>query len=139
MRWQLLLVFALGLLVAADDPKDAVKKELKSIEGTWRVTGFELNGNRIDVNGWNIVVKGDKYKLTYGDHTEEGTFKIDAAKKPKTVEVTAAGSDTPRKGIYQLDGDTAKACFATAGDERPKEFATKPDSGHYLWELARDK
>src|SRR5438874_12465369 len=130
LRFLGILVF---VFVAADDPKDAVKKELKQIEGTWKVTSFELNGNSIGTSGWTIVLKGDKYTLTFGDNTEEGTFKIDPAKKPKTVEATSSAGSA-RKGIYVLEGNKAKACFATAGQDAPKAFETSADSGHYLWE-----
>ena len=44
-----------------------------------------------------------------------------------------------RKGIYVLEGNKAKACFATAGEERPKAFETAADSGLYLWELDKEK
>ena len=72
----------------------------------------------------------------------ERTFKIDPSKKPKTVDATATAGDSAgkaRQGIYVLEGKTAKACFATAGEERPKAFETKADSGHYLWELEKEK
>lgn len=143
MRPRICLVFLLGLVMAADDAKDAVKKEMKQLEGSWKVTGFEHNGNRLNVSEWSLVVKGDKYTLTYGNSTEEGTFKIDPSKKPKTVELvpsTGESQGKARRGIYELEGKNAKLCVAVAGkEERPTAFETKPDSDFYLWEFEREK
>ena len=42
--------------------------------------------------------------------------------------------------IYELDGDTMKICANTPGDkERPKEFTSKPGSGHINIVLKREK
>ena len=35
-------------------------------------------------------------------------------------------------GIYQIDDDTRKLCFAPSGKDRPTEFSSKPGSGHFL-------
>src|SRR5436305_459325 len=109
---RLCCVLVLGLLVAADDAKDeAAKKERKKLEGSWKVTGFEHNGNRLNVNEWTLVLKGDKYTLTYGNQTEEGSFKIDPSKKPKTVELMPTSGESQgktRRGIYELEGNSAK-------------------------------
>ena len=35
-------------------------------------------------------------------------------------------------GIYELDGDTLKVCYAIDGGKRPAEFKAKPGSKHVL-------
>ena len=42
-------------------------------------------------------------------------------------------------GIYEINGDTIKYCWAEPGKERPKEFATKTDSNQTLMVLKRVK
>ena len=39
-------------------------------------------------------------------------------------------------GIYELESDSYKICFASAGKPRPSEFASNPGSGYILqvWE-----
>jgi uncharacterized protein (TIGR03067 family) len=141
------LVLTLGLLIAADDPpKEAVDKEVKKLEGTWHTAAFEHNGKTIpeeNVKEWTLDIKGDKYTMTIGNNSEEGTFKIDPAKKPATVDVTPTEGPSKgktRKGIYQREGDEAKVCFAAIGtDERPTDFASPEGSKNYLWTFKRDK
>jgi uncharacterized protein (TIGR03067 family) len=63
------------------------------------------------------------------------TFKLNAAKKPKEIDLIAAKGVT--KGIYALDGDNLKITLATGDGGRPTEFATKPGDGHYHAVLKR--
>ncbi len=39
------MVWLVGMLVAADAPKDDAKKELQALQGEWRVARFEYDGN----------------------------------------------------------------------------------------------
>src|SRR5205823_4754039 len=73
-----------------------------------------------------INFEGEKWTLDYGSGEIEGTLKIDAAKKPKTIDLSMNGED--RLGIYEIDGDTLKICYNDPGEERPKEFKSKEDT-----------
>ena len=42
-------------------------------------------------------------------------------------------------GIYELDGDTVKFCFAAPGKERPTDFTAKASSGRTASVWKRDK
>lgn len=147
MRWHVLLALAAGLLLAADKAADdAAKKESKSLQGTWRTTSFRHNGNTIpeeNTKTWTLVIKDDRYVLTIGDNTEEGTFKIDPTKKPKTVDVmpeTGGSKGKKRLGIYEVKDDEATLCVAAAGKEdRPTELVSDAGSENYLWTFKREK
>ena len=45
----------------------------------------------------------------------------------------------PILGIYTIENDRLKLCFAAPGKERPKEFASKEESGCVLTEWEREK
>src|SRR5262249_58340403 len=61
---------------------------------------------------------------------EEGTFKINATKTPKEIDliVPEGGKQKIVAAIYQLDGDTLKMASSTLrgmqGDRRPTSFAS---------------
>lgn len=147
MRCQVCLVLAFSLLVAADEPnKEAVDKELKKLEGTWQTVAFEHNGKTIpeeNVKSWTLEIKGDKYTMTIGNNSEEGTFKVDPSKKPATVDVKPSegpNKGKTRKGIYRLGEDEAKVCFSAIGEEeRPTDFASPEGSKNYLWTFKHEK
>jgi uncharacterized protein (TIGR03067 family) len=147
MNIRAVVLVAVILLGAADDPKGKdVNKEMKKLEGTWAAKLFEHDEKPIQedqVKDWKVVITGDKYTLTIGNFTEEGTWRIDASKKPSWVDVAPTegpGKGQKRLGIYEVKGDIAKVCFVEIGkEERPKEFATKAGESQYLWEFKREK
>ncbi len=58
--------------------------------------------------------------------TITGTFKIDPTAKPKTMDSTATNGDNAGKtmlGIYELDGDTLKICWAPPGKDRGRPIS----------------
>jgi uncharacterized protein (TIGR03067 family) len=57
---------------------------------------------------------------------------LDPSKKPKTIDYQMTDGFTKGKtqlGIYELEGDTFKACFSKPGDARPADFTSKPGDG----------
>src|SRR5206468_7845297 len=70
--------------------------------------------------------------------SKEGTIKLDATKKPKQMDATST-EEKVMLGIYKLDGDRYKVCFAPTGKPRPSEFASKPGSGNLLQVWKRKK
>src|SRR5215212_9230936 len=89
-----------------------------------------------------ITFDGDKFTVKGGDAVlQAGTQTLDPAKKPKAVDAMVTegeGKGTTMLGIYELDGDTLKACFDTAGKKRPTEFKTAAGSGHMLLVMKRE-
>jgi uncharacterized protein (TIGR03067 family) len=137
----LLLVGIASLLVAADDAKD----ELKKLEGTWSMVSGEQDGKKLDadiVKGAKLVIKGDDHDVKVGKDTFKGTHKIDPSKKPKTIDAMDTEGKFKGKtshGIYDLESDTFKVCFAEPGKDRPKEFSTTKGTGHIMHVWKREK
>jgi uncharacterized protein (TIGR03067 family) len=123
----------------------AVEDELRRFEGNWKITSLQIDGKAMPAEGFEgakLVLKGDSYAFTDQGGTGHGTFTVDPASKPKTIEISF--SDGPEagkmiRGIYELEGDTYKLCFALQGKDRPTEFTSKPGSGHILEVLTRVK
>jgi uncharacterized protein (TIGR03067 family) len=140
----LLLLASFGLVFAADDKEEAVKKELAKLKGTWIVVSAEREGEAIDrLNDDKLIIEDGKITVKGKDNDHGVTFKLDPTTKPKTIDATP--TDGPEKdlvaeGIYELDGDQLKLCFCRPGlNSRPTEFATKAGSNHILIVSKREK
>jgi len=142
------LFTAIVALGAADDAKDeAIKKDRKQIEGTWRVVSLEVRGEKFkeeDAKALTVVNGADgSWSLRdQGEERSKGTSTFDPTKNPKTIDFTTTIGDDKGKlcfGIYELGEKTRKLCIAPAGMERPTEFSSKPGSGHILVTLEREK
>jgi uncharacterized protein (TIGR03067 family) len=137
---------AVATLATARADDEAAKKELKALQGTWKVVAAEQDGDPLDrIVGGTLVIKANNFAIKTAGGTElKGDLILDPAKKPKHVNL--AHQDGPLKdktwqGIYELKGDTLKLCYAEADSEkeRPTEFKTLKKSRLLLVELKREK
>jgi uncharacterized protein (TIGR03067 family) len=139
-RW--LMVVVAGMLLAADEPDDAVKKEQKKLEGTWMPLSQESKGEREEKDKLKkhaLVFERDKLTIKDEAKSREHTFKIDPAKTPKTIDINDKTGDAVGLGIYKLDGDTLTMAIAKPNSERPTEFTTKKDSSYVVIVLKHEK
>jgi uncharacterized protein (TIGR03067 family) len=140
MHWQLLTVV---LVVAAPAPPEKEKKDEEKIQGTWVVTSVEDGGRaEADKVGVKFVFEGDAVTIKDPRRDEKAKIKLDPAKKPKAIDITAAEGGGPAKmvqGIYEFNGDELKICFTKGAGGRPTEFVSKPDSNVTLIVLKREK
>jgi uncharacterized protein (TIGR03067 family) len=152
MRSSLFGWFLIGILLttvaAADDAKDnAIKKDRQRIEGTWRVTGLTINGNKSkQEDARKLTVVNDdtgKWRLRSGDmEVSKGTSSFDPTKQPKRIDFTpTTGGATGDLflGIYQLGKNKRKLCFAPTGKQRPTEFSSTAENHHILVTFERVK
>jgi len=146
-RYLCLFGVAALVLVAADD-SDEAKKDIERFQGAWVFESVEIEGQPAPAGALKeskLTIDGKKFTMKEGDEISHGTFTIDASKKPKTIDGTF--TDGPEKGktilgIYELEGDTYKACFNVAGKdrkERPTKFESKKGSGFVVEVLKRVK
>jgi uncharacterized protein (TIGR03067 family) len=142
----LMLVLGAGLLLAAADQKeDAAKKDRDKLQGTWKVTSAERDGqpDPVSKDAVTTFTADGKLSVKFADgKTGQGTYKLDPTQKPPAMEYTLDyGPDKgkPLLGIYALEGNGLKICRSDAGKPRPKVFMTKPDSGRMLFVLRREK
>ena len=143
---RVLLVLAAGLRIAGiatGDDQGAAKKELERLQGEWTLVSATRDGKDMPaerVKGYKNTVKGDRFTISSeGKTAEEGTLKLNPDKKPKEVEFNLAEGEKTALGIYELNGDTYKLCYAPPGKGRPKEFSAKEGTGHTLSVWQRKK
>jgi uncharacterized protein (TIGR03067 family) len=141
LRITIALVSLAGVGVAQD-----AKKEMALLEGEWAMESGEIDGqsmpDEMRKTAKRVVKDGETTVTIGGQLFMKAKFTIDPAKKPKTIDYTMTGGPTEGKtqlGIYELDGDTVKFCFAAPGKDRPTDFTTKAGSGRTLsvWKRAK--
>jgi uncharacterized protein (TIGR03067 family) len=118
--------------------------DLDGMQGTWNLVSAMEDGNGLSeekVKQTTIVVKGNTFRfpgLAEDATARAGTFKLDATKKPKEMDSTSAEKEV-MLGIYELEPDSYKVCFAPAGKPRPSDFSSAPGSGQILQVWERQK
>jgi uncharacterized protein (TIGR03067 family) len=144
----MLVGVAAGLLIAMAAVADEGKGDQDKLQGAWKAEKAEQNGKgQSDADEHTLTFAGDTFTITRKDQVIlKGTFTVDAAKKPKQIDLAVkesrGGKDDGKtaKGIYELDGDTLKWCTAGPGtDDRPGEFATAEGNDRLFVTLKRQK
>ncbi len=140
MKWQILLVLAAAVLIAADAPKkdDTSKKGQDKLDGTWTLTDVDMGTtggkkpSAEDLKSTTLTFQGDKLTLTNRGKAQPATYKVDAGKKPAEIDISPTeGPEKGKtmKGIYSLSGDTLKVAFSRDESARPTELTGKSESG----------
>jgi uncharacterized protein (TIGR03067 family) len=133
-------------VAAVADEQDAVKKDMARLEGEWTMVWGEASGVRMPeetAKTGKRLTKDGVTTISFGGQLFfKAKFTIDPAKKPKTIDYTMTEGTTKGKthlGIYELDGDTVKFCFAAPGADRPTDFTAKEGSQRTSSVWKRDK
>ncbi len=136
------ITLAISLVRAAED--EALKKDLAQLQGEWTMVSGSADGQPMPDQmrkEMKRVCKGDEITVTMGDRVFlKAKITIDPSKTPKTIDYDMTeGLSKGKKqlGIYELNGDTFKACFSSPGGERPKEI--KAGEGLTFSEWKRQK
>jgi uncharacterized protein (TIGR03067 family) len=134
------------VLAAAAAAQQAVKKETAELEGEWSMVSGEADGVPMPqamVKTGKRVAKDGETTITFGGRLYfKARFTIDPTKMPKVIDYAMTEGPTRGKtqlGIYELDGDTVKFCFAAPGADRPADFTAKAGSQRTLSVWKRDK
>jgi uncharacterized protein (TIGR03067 family) len=128
---RLILLTVASLIVSfargADD--EAVKKDLAQLQGEWTMVSGSANGESMSEEmrkEMKRLCKGDEITVMMGEQVFlKAKLTLDPSKKPKTIDYEMTEGFTKGKkqlGIYEINGDTFKACFSSPGSERPTEL-----------------
>lgn len=104
-------------------PADSTAPERAKLVGTWTATDGEFQGGRMAPEAlkdlkWTFT--SDKVSFSMLGQSMQATYTLQPTSSPKTFDFK--GPETAIQGIYELNGDTLKVCYAAT--ERPKSFAT---------------
>ncbi len=137
-------LFSVGLLPAFGGDGDASAKDLEKMQGDWAVISYLVDGVKLeDDNAQSLfrTIKGNQYTVFLFDKPlGGGTFKMDATKKPKTIDsFPDKMGGKSMLGIYEMKGDSLTVCYASPGKHRPTEFTSKKGAEHTLMVWEREK
>lgn len=120
----------------AGKPQSQSKIDLRKLQGEWIVVSLEAKGKDFteEFSKAKVVIEKDKMTMGSGKDAMMADFSLDATTKPKQIDFNGV---VKVQGIYELDGDTLKICFAAAGKPRPTEFTTKADRDHGMFAFKR--
>jgi len=102
------------------------------LQGTWAIEFMEIQGMKIDkAKGLNmsLTFRGDKLVMWQGTTREEGAYRADEGRSPKSLDLIAP--KTTRQDavqcIYHVEGDTLKIGFYSGAPDRgrPDRFDAK--------------
>lgn len=152
MRMKLFVVAASLFLIAADEKDDAIKAEIKKLEGTWRVESAIADGKKVPdekAKATVMTIKADgTWVMKNETETWDGTYTLDPSKTPKAGNFVVLSGKSKGKttlDIYEIDGDTIKNCYVVVPTgmettkERPTKFTSEEGSGHLLYVFKREK
>jgi uncharacterized protein (TIGR03067 family) len=142
MKQSVVLCAATAALIAAGSPVDEeTERDQKRIQGTWQAVSGEVAGQNLPkqrLEDLTISFAGEKVTVTTSNGSRESTYKLDATKKPRAIDLTDEnGRMAP--GIYEFEGDTLRICVNQGGSDSPTSFRTKPDTRLRLYVFQRKK
>jgi uncharacterized protein (TIGR03067 family) len=133
-------VLASIVLAGSAAAQDVTKMEMAKLEGEWSMVSGESSGFSLPEDtvktGKRVCKDGETTITMSGKVYFKAEVTIDPAKKPKAIDYEMTEGPTKGKthlGIYELDGDTVKFCFAAPAradrrTSRPRRAATGPSA-----------
>jgi uncharacterized protein (TIGR03067 family) len=139
-----ILLLSLAGTVVAQTAAERLQREEEKLAGAWRVTAVHVNGMILpskQVPDLQLTFKNGRFTARLGkDKPQEGTYKLDPSKKPRTIDLErTSGPDKGKKqvGIYELTGNTLRICACEADNDRPTDFDTNDKPGYTVLILKR--
>jgi uncharacterized protein (TIGR03067 family) len=127
--------------------KDEVHFEaVPELTGEWSMVSGILDGVALEpafTQSGRRVVEGREMTVFFGSQVYSKTkFAVDRSKTPRAIDLynmQGGNAGKTQYGIYELDGQTLKICYAAPGQERPRYFGSQPGGARTftVWKLVR--
>jgi uncharacterized protein (TIGR03067 family) len=144
MYLKLSVAFSIAaLLYSASARAQDAAEQLEKMEGAWSVASAQEEGKeQTDEKSkkLSIVIKGDTLSFVFKGQpkTLDMKLKLDPSAKPATVDlISTIREGQVAQGIYELQGEGLKICWARNGKARPEGFSTKPGDDRIFLTLKR--
>lgn len=124
-----------ALLLVAEPPADAVRKDREKLTGTWTVVSAEVNGMQVPAEAlkdFQFIFTAEKMtRKKDGKVQSEAGYRIDPTTSPKSLDALGPPGDKQPfvPGLYEVEGDTLKLCFRSDyknKDGKPAEKQLRP-------------
>jgi uncharacterized protein (TIGR03067 family) len=122
--------------VSEDKRAAAEQKDLKSLEGNWKLVRREVSGSFEETEELKLELVIEDGKLTWARKGSETGLKaqveLDPTAAPPAIDLDFV---RPRQqierclGIYRLQGDRLELCWNREDDKRPRKFTTRLSLG----------
>jgi uncharacterized protein (TIGR03067 family) len=118
--------------------------EIEKLEGTWSIVAAERQGRpEKDDLKVKVTFTGNRFTARrQGQVLLEGSIRLDPSAKPKRIDTRMSSGPNKgrtRLGIYELNGDRLRICYAEFGKDRPAVFSTREGTGFLLFVYQRDR
>jgi uncharacterized protein (TIGR03067 family) len=132
-----LLVAIFGVSLVAEEKK----ADVHPLKGKWEIVSASFNGNASPTLKGRILAFGESEFTTYDGEFKGRTiaFTLDPKADPKQIDLNRDGGETKALGIYAIDKDELKLCYAEPGADRPKKFESAAGSKMFLLVMKRMK
>jgi uncharacterized protein (TIGR03067 family) len=146
-----LVVCLLAPLAAASTTKPSAggrgTTDAVAVRGSWTCVSAVVDGKPLPektARKLKLTLTADRYKTERADEVLfDSTYRLEPGHKPGRIEMIGTEGDAagkPALGIYLLEGDTLKICYAMPGGKRPERFESAAGSGVFLvvWTRAKN-
>lgn len=131
MTLRLLALAAAFLLLGFIPREEPTLISQPELEGTWQLLTYTRNGSTMKFTGYTWNFSKGKFEVKHHGQLSGAIspYNVDTSTTPARIGWSSC------HGIYAIDGDTMKMCFASTTDQRPASF--QPAKDQWLYTLQR--
>jgi uncharacterized protein (TIGR03067 family) len=119
------------------EQKSSPQNDLERFQGTWELQSEVIDGQKQPEEPvtTRMTYTGDKWIQKKGaEIIMLGSSVLRPDRSPNEIDIMPISGPSAGKvllGIYRFSDNMYENCFVLPGKERPSEFSSKPDTGHF--------